>query len=171
MKRIYVASLNKNKINAVKEVFSDYCVEGVACTSGVREQPTSLEETIRGAVNRAKSVFGDCEYSAGIEDGIARVPWTMSGYMNFCACALFDGCRIFLGLGPAFEYPVECTKKAVEERITISEAFFPISERPDIGNEEGIIGWLTKGKINRQKYTKHAVEMAKIQIDNPGLYC
>ncbi len=170
MKRIIVASLNQNKINAVKEVFPSFFVEGQACDSGVREQPLSLDETIKGAINRSKGVYGDCIYSVGIEDGISRVPETASGYMNFCCAAVYDGRRIYIGLGPAFEYPLECTRKVVDDRITISEAFTPVSGKPDIGYEEGIIGWLTRGRINRKDYTKQAVEMAKIQIDNPELY-
>ncbi len=169
-KRIYVASLNKNKIQAVQEVFPSHLAKGVACKSGVSEQPLSLEEIIEGAIFRAKSVFGDCEYSVGIEDGIAPVPQTRSGYMNFCCCAVYDGKRIYLGLGPAFEYPPQCTKRVVDERITISQAFTPISDKPEIGYDEGIIGWLTKGKINRKDYTKIAVEMARIQMDNAALY-
>ena len=60
-KCIHVASLNKNKVNAVCEVFPSYLVKGIACRSGVREQPLSLDEIIEGAIYRAKSVFGDCE--------------------------------------------------------------------------------------------------------------
>jgi inosine/xanthosine triphosphatase len=169
-KRILVASLNTNKIDAVREVFTYYEVTGIACKSGVREQPMNIDEIIRGSIIRARSVFADCEYSVGIEDGISQVPGTRSGFMNFCACAIFDGERIFVGLGPAFEYPPECTRRVVDEGITISEAFIPLTEKPDIGYEEGIIGWLTRGRISRKDYTKHAVEMAKIQIENPGLY-
>ena len=169
-KCIRVASLNLNKINAVGEVFTSYEVKGIAVKSGVREQPMNLDEIIKGAIFRARSVFGDCEYSVGIEDGISQVPGTKSGYMNFCACAIYDGERIFLGLGPAFEYPPECTQRVVDEGITISEAFIPLTDKPDIGYEEGIIGWLTRGRISRKDYTKHAVEMAKIQIDNPELF-
>lgn len=170
MKRIIVASLNQNKINAVKEVFPSFFVEGQACESGVGEQPLSLDETIHGAINRAKEVYMDCTYSVGIEDGISRVPQTASGYMNFCCCAVYDGTRIYLGLGPAFEYPPECTKKVVEDGITISEACTPFSGKPNIGYDEGIIGWLTGGRINRKDYTKQAVEMARIQMENPELY-
>lgn len=169
-KCIVVASLNKNKIQAVREVFPSYEVKGAASTSGVREQPLSLNEIIEGAISRAKSVFKECEYSAGIEDGIAPVPGTKSGYMNFCCCAIYDGKRIYLGLGPAFEYPGQCTKRVLEEGITISEAFAPLTNKPDIGYEEGIIGWLTGGRINRKDYTKLAVEMAKVQMDNVELY-
>ncbi len=165
-----MASLNKNKINAVKEVFPEFIVKGIACSSGVREQPISLDEIITGAINRAKGVYDDCEYSVGIEDGISSVPYTTSGYMNFCCCAIYNGRRIYTGLGPAFEYPTDCTKMVIEKGITISEAFLPVSGKPDIGHEMGIIGWLTSGRIDRKDYTKQAVEMARIQIDNENLY-
>ncbi len=168
--RIRVASLNRNKINAVKRVFPSFRVEGSACKSGVREQPLSLDETIEGAIFRAKTVFEDCKYSIGIEDGIAPVPNTQSGYMNFCACAIYDGKRTYLGLAPAFEYPPKFIEKVLNEEITISQALVPATGKPDIGYEEGIIGWLTGGRINRKDYTELAVEMAKVQIDNAALY-
>lgn len=167
---IHVASLNHNKIKAVQEVFLSHRVLGFCCKSSVSEQPISLNEIIKGAVFRARSVFRDCVYSVGIEDGISPVPETISGYMNFCCCAIYDGRRIYLGLGPAFEYPPQCTKRVLAEGITISQAFIPITDKPDIGYEEGIIGWLTVGKITRADYTKHAVEMAKLQLDNKTLY-
>ncbi len=169
-KCIRVASLNKNKIEAVKEAFPQFHVEGAACSSGVREQPLCLDEIIKGAIFRARSVFENCIYSVGIEDGISRVPETLSGYMNFCCCAIYDGGRIYLGLGPAFEYPPGCTERVIDDGITISEAFLPVTGKPDIGYEEGIIGWLTGGRINRRDYTRSAVEMARVQIDNAGLY-
>jgi inosine/xanthosine triphosphatase len=130
----------------------------------------SLDETIEGAIFRAKAVFEDCEYSVGIEDGIALVPNTRSGYMNFCACAIYDGKRIYLGLAPAFEYPPKFIEKVLNEGMTISQAFVPVTGKPDIGYEEGIIGWLTGGRMNRKDYTELAVEMAKVQIDNAALY-
>lgn len=168
--RIRVASMNGNKINAVQEVFPLFKVEGTACKSGVREQPLSLDEIIEGAIFRAKAVFEGCKYSVGIEDGIAPVPNTQSGYMNFCACAIYDGKRIYLGLAPAFEYPPKFTERVLNESITISQAFVPATGKPDIGYEEGIIGWLTGGRMNRKDYTKLAVEMAKVQMDNAALY-
>ena len=78
-KRIRVGSLNTNKIDAVREVFTGYEVTGVACGSGVREQPIDLGEIIDVAIIRSRSVFVDCEYSVGIEDGISQVPSTKSG--------------------------------------------------------------------------------------------
>ncbi|SNQ59395.1 DUF84 family protein [Candidatus Methanoperedens nitratireducens] len=168
--RIRVASMNMNKITAVQEVFPSFRVKGAACKSGVREQPLTLDETIEGAIFRAKSVFRDCEYSVGIEDGIAPVPNTRSGYMNFCACVIYDGKRTYPGLAPAFEYPPKFTERVLNEGITISQAFVPATGKPYIGYEEGIIGWLTGGRMNRKDYTKLAVEMAKMQIDNAGLY-
>lgn len=66
---INVASKNPVKIEAVKEVLhsypnlANYGVVGIETPSGVSEQPKSLEETVRGAINRSKAVFNNCVYS------------------------------------------------------------------------------------------------------------
>ncbi len=169
-KRINVGSLNKNKIGAVAEVFPGYEVVGISCDSGVRDQPLNMEETIKGAVNRAKSVFCDCEYSAGIEDGITPVPCTKSGYMNFCCCCIYDGTDTYLGISSGFEYPPVCIERVLTGGMDISQAFEPITNDPEIGSGSGIIGWLTKGKIRRLEYTKQAVLMAVIIMENRLLY-
>ena len=116
---IHVASLNKNKINAVKKAFPDYLITGIACDSGVSNQPLDINEITLGAVNRAKSVFQDCEYSVGIEDGLFKVPNTGSGYMNVCCCAIYDGKNTYLGMGPAFEIPIECVKKILNDGMDL----------------------------------------------------
>lgn len=75
---IAVGSTNQAKILAVKEVigdlpqFSHAQVVAFSTSSGVREQPCSLQETIQGAKNRARNAFDQCKscnYSFGIESG------------------------------------------------------------------------------------------------------
>ncbi len=110
---ITVGSQNKVKIQAVKKALSAYehfwdaKVVGRDVLSGVSAQPTSLEETIRGATNRARNAFHDGEYSVGLEDGLLAVLSSRTGYMNVCACVLYDGKHDHLGLSSGFEYPPE----------------------------------------------------------------
>ena len=90
--KVIVGSKNPNKIDAVKEVlalypnFSGAIVEGIAADSGVYKQPTSIEETVQGAINRAKNSFKDCDLSIGLESGLIAVPQTKSGYMDRGHC-------------------------------------------------------------------------------------
>lgn len=175
---INVASKNPVKVEAVKEVlvgYSDlanYKVIGIETNPGVSEQPKSLEETIQGAINRAKFVFNDCIYSFGIESGLMTVPQTKTGNMDFCACAIYDGKNCHLGLSCAFEFPTKVTQMIHEQGIDANEAFYRcgLTQHRKIGSSEGAIGMLTKGRMSRKDYTKQAVQMALIHLENKELY-
>jgi adenine phosphoribosyltransferase len=66
----YVASTNKDKLQAVQEWTGGlvYAVDG--CTSGVPEQPVGLEQTTLGAQNRLKGCPGTLHVA--VENGIVR---------------------------------------------------------------------------------------------------
>ncbi|MFA7315375.1 MAG: inosine/xanthosine triphosphatase [Candidatus Paceibacterota bacterium] len=176
--KVIIASKNPNKISAVEEVlresesFPELEILGNAVPSGVSEQPISLEETIRGAIQRAQSAYGDCMYSVGIESGLMEVPYTKSGYMNICVCVIHDGSVNHIGISSAFEMPTETTKLALKEGIMLDTAFKKLGHTDDdrIGYSGGISEIITKGRSNRKEYAKEAVRMALIHIENPDLY-
>lgn len=95
--KIKIGTANKVKVEALREVvaasaFLGEClVEGVDTGSFVGNQPKSLRETVRGAKNRAKAAFKDCDFSVGIEDGLMDVPDTLTGCMNIGICAFYNG--------------------------------------------------------------------------------
>ncbi len=176
--RINVASKNPVKVEAVKEVLNSYPdlasyeIVGIQTNSGVSEQPKSLEETVQGAVNRATVVYNGCVYSFGIESGLMQVPQTKTGSMDFCACAIYDGKNYHLGLSCAFEFPTKVTQMIHKEGIDANEAFYRLrlTANKKIGSYEGAIGMLTKGRISRKEYTKQAIQMALIHLENKELY-
>ena len=92
-KIINIGTKNRPKIEALEDllkdypILKDYKVKAVNASSEVAEQPLSLDETIQGAINRAKNSFRDCDYSVGIESGLMQVPHSKSGYLEFCASA------------------------------------------------------------------------------------
>jgi inosine/xanthosine triphosphatase len=167
---VHVGSTNPVKLAAVRETFQGYdaaaelTIVGREVSSGVSDQPVSLDETIRGAINRARNAFHGCDLSVGLEDGLVAVPYTQSGYMNICACVIFDSRREFLGLSSAFEYPVEVVRLIIEEGLDVTRAFRQtgLSDNPALGSAEGAIGILTKGRLTRTDYTKQAVATALI---------
>ena len=95
--KIKIASQNQVKVEALKEILQDYPhlrnaeVIAVGVSSEVNNQPKSLEETIKGAINRSRNAYSSCNYSFGIESGLMAVPHTKTGYMDVCVCAIFDG--------------------------------------------------------------------------------
>jgi len=170
--KILVGSQNNVKIDAVKETISDYEslssteVLGIEVDSGVSEQPKSLNETVQGAINRAKNAFQGCEYSIGIEDGLMRVANTKTGHMNVCVCAIYDGQDYYIGLSSAFEYPPKVIDIVFKDNLDINQAFYKtgLTKNPKIGSAEGAISILTKGKLTRKENIKQAITMALIHI-------
>ncbi|MBU3941583.1 MAG: inosine/xanthosine triphosphatase [Nanoarchaeota archaeon] len=176
--RINVGSKNQVKVDAVKEIIKDYDflseaeVFSLEVTSGVYKQPTSTDETIQGAMNRAKSAFQNCKYSFGIESGLITIPNTKTGYMNICACAIYDGKDYHLGLSSAFEYPTKVTKLVFSDNLEIDEAIYKAGLTRDkrIGRSGGVIGYLTKNRLKRKEYIKQAITTALIHLENPELF-
>jgi inosine/xanthosine triphosphatase len=172
--RINIGSRNIIKVEAVKESVADYSflsnleflVKDVC--SEVSEQPKSLEETIRGAMNRDKNSFENCDYSFGLESGLFLVPYTKTSYMDLCACAIYDGKDYHLGLSSAFEFPEEVMKLILEKGQDASQACFNtgLTDNENIGSAEGIIGILTRGRTTRKDYTKQAITMAMVHLEN-----
>lgn len=174
--KICVGSTNQVKIEAVRDALSEYGMDAeiisVKVPSGVSEQPKSLDETIKGAMNRAKNAFSNCAYGIGLESGLVPIPYTKTGYMDICACAFYDGKEFHLGLSSAFEYPREITRLVFEENLDIDQAAYKtgLTKNSDVGTEEGVIGILTKGRLLRKDYTKQAVVTALIHLENPHLF-
>lgn len=174
---IRVGTTNPAKYHAVIEILRDYPhleEAKVICESvdsGVSKQPISLDETITGAINRAKRAFKDCAYSFGIESGLFAVPHTKSGYMDVCAAAIFDGKECYLGLSSAWEFPDPAIMRLMlDEGLDMSQAInrAGLTKSSTIGREEGAIGIVTRGRVDRKEYTKQALRMALIHIDVPS---
>jgi inosine/xanthosine triphosphatase len=172
--RIAVGSLNPAKVSAVREIVADYDallgadVDGVDAPSGVADQPKSLEETIRGAMNRARAAFRDCAYSVGIESGIVEVPYTKTGWMDVCACAVHDGAEFHLGLSSLFECPKDVVDMMLRDGCDMAQAFnrCGYTDDPKLGASQGAIGLLTRGRVDRKAYTIQALRAALIHVEN-----
>lgn len=177
--RVYIGSLNPSKIAAVADKLKDYSefklaeITGVAVSSEVSEQPLGIEETVRGARNRAKAARDlGAAYGIGLESGLIPVPYTKTGYMDVTVCAIYDGKDYHLGLSSSFEYPKKLTRLVLEENLDISTAAknMGLTAKEKVGTEEGMIGILTKGRLPRKDYSGQAVTMALIHLENPELY-
>ncbi|MEX0916733.1 MAG: inosine/xanthosine triphosphatase [Candidatus Spechtbacterales bacterium] len=171
--RVRVGTKNEAKLGAVTdalslyEAFRDAIVEGIEVASGVSDQPKELAEIVQGAVSRAKAAFEGCEYSIGLESGLMGVPHTKSGYMDVAVCAIFDGKDVHLGLSSGFEPPKEVVRLVFEEGHNLGTAskIAGLTEKEELGKHEGLIGILTKGRMDRKEQAKQAVITAMLHID------
>ncbi len=175
--KLYIGSTNPSKVEALIETIRDYSflanaeVYAYKTASEVSHQPLTLEETVQGAMQRAKNVFGNCDYSFGIESGLFEFPLTKS-YMDVCVCIIYDGNKFFEGLSCGFTIPPKINRLVHKSEVDMEQACFEtnLTSQRKIGSAEGIIGLLTKGRITRKDYTKQAIQMALIQLENPELY-
>jgi len=176
--KIGVGSKNKTKVTAVSDILKDYPMFNGAEIVGVNVNidqfghPKSLDETIDGAIDRAKQAYEGNDFGFGIEGGLMKVPKTKSGYMEVAACAIFDGKQIHLGLSQACEWPKKVITKILNEGLDGSQAMKAagVTDSEKVGENEGFMGIVTKGRINRTAYNKTAVTMALIHLENPELY-
>jgi len=152
---VRVGTANAMKLAATRKAFARFfkkaTVVGVDVSSSVSPQPISFGEIVRGARDRARRAFRDCDFSVGIEAGIFKVgPVSPRPFQITMAC-VFDGTREALGSGPFFEIPPAMVKQIV---------------RADTGS----VAVVTKGKVNRESVTRDAVVMALAPFVSRELY-
>ncbi len=178
MKKVIVGSNNPVKNEAVHEVFctseffKNTIYQSKEVKTSIREQPISLLETIRGAQERAWGAFEEGAISVGLESGLVQIPETKSGYMDMCVCAIYDGKEYHLGISSAFDIPKNVARKVCFEgkNLSVATKEVGLTTNDYVGYSEGIVGILTKGRVNRKEYTKQALIMALIHLENQHLY-
>ena len=179
--KLIIGTKNQVKIEAVEEVIQDYPlfagmqIDALAVASEISEQPMSLEEIIAGAKNRAKNAFttsDGCTYSFGIESGLFKAAGTQTGFLEACICCIYNGTNNYIGLSCGFEIPQQILNLVLEENLDLSQACHRsgITDNPKLGAAEGLIGVLSKGRLNRKEYTKQCVTTALIQLENARWY-
>lgn len=175
--KIHIGSLNPTKLNAAKNVFADHeqysSAEIVGLDANVEEfgHPKTLEDTIKGARQRADAVFDNCDLAVGIESGLLVASGTRSGYIEATICVIFDGNRYATGMGPGFEWPHDVLElilsgKDGSQALKIAGK----TEHEKIGIENGMYGILTDNRLDRTRANEIALMTALAQFTKPEIY-
>jgi len=92
--------------------------------------------------------------------------------MNITVCSIFNGREYFFGSASLFEYPKQVIKLVTESKMEVSTAFrmAGLTDKEKIGYEEGVIGYLTKGRLPIVEYYKQAIRNALIHLENKELF-
>jgi len=175
---VYVGTTNKCKVAAVKKVMKEYdmlknlIVKSKKVESGISDQPMTLDETTRGARNRARAAFekgGFCSF--GIESGLLKLQPDSSEYFDVCVVSCYDGKRFTEGLSSAFQIPQKIMKYVLEgQNLTQAANSAGITTKEDLGEREGLIGILSNGRITRQDYTEQGIRTAVFGIEKQDWY-
>ena len=169
---IAVGSTNPTKILATRKAFTLLCtptIKPVKVESGVKQQPTSLAETIKGALNRAKKAMEktNADYSVGIEAGTINA---IIDTIELQAAVILDRQhKVTIGLSQGFQLPQHWLNQ-IAKNIELAEIAEKETRRPNIGRKLGVIGYLTQGTITRTNLAYNALIMALTPRLNKNLY-
>ncbi len=116
--KIALGSTSDSKIAILKDVLTplvkeELTISGYDVNSGITDQPLTEEETVKGAITRAKDAMSKSkdkpEIAVGMEGGLQKI--ADKGYFLVCVVAIvdFDG-HLSLGLGGKLQLPVEVSK-------------------------------------------------------------
>lgn len=173
--RIVVASKNPAKIRAALRafgrVFPDrrFEVEGVSAASGVSRQPMSDAETLLGARNRAEAArraVPDADFWVGMEGGVEEHP---AGLASFAWIVVLSDSRVGQGRSGVFFLP-EPVARMVRSGIELGDANDRVFGRTGSKLEEGAIGLLSRGAMDRVELYEHATVLALLPFVDPELY-
>lgn len=176
--KIGVGSKNKTKVDAVVAAIADYSMFTTAVVIGVPVEveefghPKNIEETVSGAVSRAKQAWEGNDYGFGIEGGLIEVPYSKTGYMEVAVCAIYDGKGLHLGISPACEWPIRVTDLILNEGLDGSQAMKTagMTSEQKLGENKGFIDIVTNGRMDRTTFNKLAITMALVHLEHPEYY-
>jgi len=175
---VAVGSQNPIKVKAVQTVFSEYFsgikVISVNVKPSVGLQPMGLRITVKGAVERALTALRKTQanFGVGLEAGLIENLAAASGFLNQQVCVIVDKEeRATVGISTAFEPPYAVVESLVSNKVReMEEVMESITGIKAIGEKQGAVGFLTRGKITRYDLSLQATLAALIPFINPSLY-
>jgi inosine/xanthosine triphosphatase len=128
--------------------------------SGVSDQPLTEDETIRGAINRAKHVLEaapEAHIGLGLEGGLTFDPFHTNQWYLFSVCAAWDGQQLFVGKGLYFPIPNGIGEKLKQGETELRHIIDELSSTVGSNHKEGAYGLFTDGRITRTDVFREAV--------------
>ena len=142
----------------------------VKVPSGVSDQPLSEEETIQGAITRAKGAFeivAGAQIGLGLEGGLMfDSQYTNQWYLH-SICAAWNGNKLFLGKGLYFPLPLYVGERITNEGLELRHLIDELGGVKNSNHKEGAYGLFTNGRITRANVFKEAVIAALTPFQSP----
>jgi len=172
--KIAIGSTNPTKVEAARraaaKVWPGCEVVAVIVPSCVGEQPMSDDETIRGAVNRARNALAavdGAQIGMGVEGGVQDTDHGM--FVTGWAAVVDQEGNLGIGAGGRLELPEKLAR-----RIRAGEELGPlmdeVSGRRNTKHGEGVIGIFTNGIIERTVALEIALTYALARFIIPENY-
>ncbi|MDF2606104.1 MAG: yjjX [Bacillales bacterium] len=163
--KIGVGSQNPTKVNAVRNAFTDDEVIAFVTESGVSPQPMSVEETVIGALNRAKyclKLNPELEFAIGLEGGVNKYDFGLF-LINWGALVDKNGVEIIAG-GSQIKLP-DTFFNDLRLGIELKDLLNNFCEIEEINKKQGAIGIFTNNESTRIQMFSEVVKLLKGQYD------
>ncbi|KAF2077825.1 hypothetical protein CYY_000870 [Polysphondylium violaceum] len=162
---------NTDNNNAV-----DFKVIGCSVPSGIRDQPLSDQETMQGAINRAKKALEntpEAEFGIGMEGGIHHITEPVDKWFE-CGWIVVVNRNNLDELGIASTARFELPKKVMHEILVnhkeLAEIMDDLTNKKDIRSNEGAMGVFTNSLLHRDLIYSHALVFAFSRFTTPSSF-
>jgi len=173
MKRISIGSKNPVKLaaveNAIRKIWSDAEIINIDVSSGVSDQPTSDDEAIKGATNRARLSLQKTNSDLGIGLEGCTVDTKYGMFVSSWVVVIDKNGEIGIGCSGRILLPA----KVASEIRKGKELGFVMDEfigDHNIKQKEGTVGILTNNLVPRTDAFEIAVIYALSKFINPKYY-
>jgi inosine/xanthosine triphosphatase len=170
---VAVGSLNPVKMAAARavaaKVWSDTEVCFVAVSSGVSAQPSDDQETITGAINRAREACSKAraDIGIGLEGGLSQKSF---GTFTSEWCAIVDSRgRVWLGGGANLLVP-SIVLEQIAQGYELGEAIDRLAGLQSCKTGPGTVGVLTHGLMDRYRCYEAVISYAIAPLLSPEFY-
>jgi inosine/xanthosine triphosphatase len=171
--KVALGSKNPVKVRATKKVmrkiYRDVKIFPVKVDPGVGDNPMTEDETIEGAINRARRALEkvDADLGIGMEGGMVK---KLDRYFLCGWCAVADKLdEITLSNAGYIEIPDVAVKKVLGGK-ELGDAMNEIVRMKDVKKKMGTIGVLTNNLMNRERSWEIALIFAMTKKLKPELY-
>ncbi|WP_010195405.1 DUF84 family protein [Bacillus sp. m3-13] len=164
--KVIVGSKNPAKYGAVQDAMRELEMEAetiaLEVESGVSKQPMTDQETIEGALHRARAALkeiDDADFAIGLEGGVVLGSTPSSEVMvcNWGALVAKDGKEYIAG-GARIPLPDDFKEEllAGKELGDLMDEYY---QRKDIRKHEGALGIFTDGAVSRMEMFQHVSKL------------
>ncbi|MDX8047477.1 DUF84 family protein [Gracilibacillus sp. S3-1-1] len=160
--KIIVGSHNQAKLHAVQQTFTDAIVLARDVESEVAAQPKSDDETMHGAINRARSSrnLENNSYGIGLEGGVMQLGEQV--YLCNWGALVTPEEQLFVASGARIPLPDEVAQQLAKREL--GDVMREWTQINDIRHHQGAIGIFTDTYISRQTMFAHVVELLAGQL-------
>jgi inosine/xanthosine triphosphatase len=176
VRSVAVGSANPVKVAAVRAVMARVApqarIEAVTVPSTVRDQPIGDDETIRGALARARGAreAAGADLGVGLEGGVVELNTDHSLRTCAWAAVIDPSGRQGVGGSLAMPLPPRVAELIRENGLELGLAMDRITGEYNTKHRQGAVGVLTAGLVDRQAAYEVLVTYALAPFLSPELW-